>query len=109
MSKPNDDSEDDFDSEGDGPSQESNPASGPNSRPAFTQFSSNNNKSSFGGGMGMFDSRSNPFSDMGFGGPGGFGMGAGFGGGFDRFGSNLMGMRFSDHDGHMHRPSDRNN
>ena len=52
------------------------------------------------GNMGMFEGKSNPFNDVNL------GMGAGFGGGLDRFGSNMMGMKFSHHDGHAKHSSD---
>ena len=61
--------------------------------------------------MDFFNSRGNvnPFAEMGMGsmGASGFGgLGGGFGGGFDRLGSNIMGLNFSDHDGHMRHSAD---
>ncbi len=49
----------------------------------------------------MGQARMNPFGDSGM----SMGLG-GFGGGFDRFGSNLMGLHFSEHDGHARHSSD---
>lgn len=59
--------------------------------------------------MDFFNGRANPFMDIGMGqmgAAGGFGGLGSFGGGFDRIGSNIMGLNFSDHDGHMRHSTD---
>ena len=87
-----DDDDSDLDDEPSQPSHSHNPSEGSHARGRGMGF----------GNMGMFEGSSNPFNDVGR------GMGAGLGGGFDRFGSGMMGMRFNDHDHHQRHSSDVN-
>lgn len=71
----------------------------PNNANIDSSFPSINGKNG-ASGLGSFDGRMNPLNDFGM------SMGSGFGGGFDRFGSNFMGLRFSEYDGHPRHSHD---